>query len=100
MPPKPTDTAPVPSKGRSNRVMMLLEAMTDEERAELFEEIGETYCTNLACSEAGIELPDADSKDPDHECDDDEDEEGGDEGGPDDDDEEEEDEEENANDEA
>jgi len=96
MPPKPTDIAPVPPKGRSNRVMMLLEAMTDDERSELFEEIGETYCTNLACSEAGVELPDADSEEPDHECDDeDEAEDGGDEAGPD--DNEDEDEEENAN---
>lgn len=95
-------TQPTGSKGRLNRVLMLLDAMSVDERVEAFEEIGLTYCTNLDCSQAGEELPDADSKEPDHECDDEDDDEddvGGDEGDPDEEDEDE-DEEENANDEG
>ncbi len=48
---------------RANRVMQILAAMSDEERAEFFEEASETYC--LDC---GTELPDEDSKEPDHDC--------------------------------
>lgn len=86
MPPKLTTTTTPPTagnaKGRANRVLQLLDAMTQEERADMFDQIGETYCTNGDCSEVGIELPDEDSKEPDHECDDEDDEEG-DEGSPD-----------------
>jgi len=63
---------------RSDRIMGLLDAMTQEERAEFFDEVAETYCT--VC---GDELPDADSDEPDHDCEEAEDEEGGDETVPD-----------------
>ncbi len=95
---KPVLVKPVtePSKGRTNRVMQILDAMTVEERAEFFEEVAETYCTTC-----GEELPDEDSKEPDHDCpfdgEDDEDDAGGDEGDPDEEDEEEDEDIENAN---
>lgn len=60
MPPKTVTEIP---KGRTNRVMQILAAMTQEERADFFEEVGATYCT--ACAE---ELPEEDSKEPDHDC--------------------------------
>lgn len=68
---------------RANRVFALLDAMSDEERAELFADLAETYCVDC-----GQELPDAESDEPDHECehshdddeeDDEDDEDGGDE---------------------
>ena len=69
---KPTMIEPSSAaKGRAKRVMDLLEAMSQEERAELFDEIAETYCTT--CAE---ELPDIDSDEPDHDCGEDEEEEG------------------------
>lgn len=72
MPPKTVTEIP---KGRTNRVMQILAAMTQDERADFFEEVGDTYCT--ACGE---ELPDENSKEPDHDCPfEDEDDDGGDE---------------------
>ncbi len=76
---------------RANRIMGLLDAMTQEERAEFFDEVAETYCTTC-----GEELPDEDSEEPDHDCEEDEGE-GGDESAPDE-ETENEDEEENTND--
>lgn len=61
---------------RANRLMQLLDAMTVEERAAFFEEVGDTYCT--AC---GTELPDEDSTEPDHDCGEDDEEDGGDDSG-------------------
>lgn len=60
---------------RGNRVMLILDAMSVEERLTLFEEIGETYCVNC-----GVELPDEDSKEPDHDCPEDADDDDGDDG--------------------
>ncbi len=95
MPPKTPKTSTVTElpKGRTNRVMQILAAMTQDERADFFEEVGATYCT--ACAE---ELPDEDSKEPDHDCpfEDEEDDDGGEEGDPEDEDEDE-DEDEEAN---
>lgn len=70
---KPAPKTETP-KGRSNRIMQILDAMSQDERADFFEEVGETYCT--ACGE---ELPDEDSNEPDHDCPEEEDDDGGDE---------------------
>lgn len=43
--------------------MQILAAMSQDERAEFFDEVGSTYCT--ACGE---ELPDENSSEPDHDC--------------------------------
>ncbi len=51
------------ASGKVNRVMLILQGMSIEEREEVFGEIGEIYC--VGC---GAELPDEDSKEPDHDC--------------------------------
>jgi hypothetical protein len=66
------------TKGRANRIMLILDAMSAEERADFFAEVSETYCVDC-----GEELPDEDSKEPDHDCMAETDDEGGDEGDPD-----------------
>lgn len=63
---------------RSNRIMLILDAMTADERADFFAELSETYCVDC-----GEELPEADSKEPDHDCPVIDDEDGGDDGAPD-----------------
>ncbi len=92
MPPKTKTVTEMP-KGRTARVMQILAAMTQDERAEFFEEVGATYCTT--CAE---ELPEENSKEPDHDCpfEDDEDEDG-DDGDPDEEEDEEEGDDEEAN---
>lgn len=51
------------TQGRVNRILQILDAMTADERADFFTEVSETYCV-----ECGEELPDEDSKEPDHDC--------------------------------
>lgn len=74
---KTTTTKTETPKGRSNRIMQILDAMTQDERSDFFEEVAETYCTGC-----GEELPDEDSNEPDHDCPLDEEDDGGDEEGP------------------
>lgn len=48
---------------RLNRIKPLVFAMNDEERVELFDMLEENFCQRC-----GQELPDEDSKEPDHAC--------------------------------
>lgn len=63
-----TVSASSAAKGRAKRMMDILEAMSEDERSDFFGELAETYCTTC-----GVELPDIDSNEPDHECEEDED---------------------------